>query len=532
MKNFKALIAMIVAMMVMVLPMGALAAQTDAAVIQIANPIITMDGQEIANLDGLALQLASMTDERTATLIVDLFAANQNAASAMLQIDNTGENVVGLLGGMSSAYMVNSYELGEKLAADMMAGLDEETSIMVNSMVGLVNKLETWTLPAELAAVIENHAADITVGTPYTGTNAQGTTLNYTQFSGDLTSGIIDLLRAVEADSLINEALTIIDPYASLAGMADSFQQAGLAFTVEGAVGFDDYGYAADIDVRLNIFENNTASVTLVVDMAYDMSSNLAFAMNISALDNTGAAMVTFTSNVTTAPGSFMASANMKSVDGESMNLIANGMANDAMASFNMNLDATDYYGDTTTANLYANATPTDNGMTFNANLNANDGYDNYRTSLNGSYEINGSATAFTATLTEADSYSTSTMELSFGGDYYTGAYNFKLGVKDDYDDMYIAGAIAPYAELPAGMNSSNQVSLEFYDGYNVVGITCDINTLASTVDTDSFYINPVAAINLLTMDDAQMAAAQAEVEAVLQSVIEAISAAYPELGM
>jgi len=55
-----------------------------------------------------------------------------------------------------------------------------------------------------------------------------------------------------------------------------------------------------------------------------------------------------------------------------------------------------------------------------------------------------------------------------------------------------------------------------------------DVHLLTADVDTDSFYISPAAAINIMTMDDAQYNTAMSELEAIFNQLGTMIMETYP----
>jgi len=78
------------------------------------------------------------------------------------------------------------------------------------------------------------------------------------------------------------------------------------------------------------------------------------------------------------------------------------------------------------------------------------------------------------------------------------------------------------------GAYYSGKLGLLINDGYNQMEANADVHLLTADVDTDSFYISPAAAINIMTMDDAQYNTAMSELEAIFNQLGTMIMETYP----
>lgn len=584
MKKFPAIIALVMTLVMLAIPMGAMAETTTANVIQIANPTLSVD-DDSRSMPGLALQLAmcESADASLVQLIADVLVNNQNANSAMLQIDSLG-NIVGLLGGMSNAYTVNMNE-----ASTVAEGAYAHLATQVEE---IFYSLESWTLPDEIMTIIQTHAANFTITDKGVSTNANGVEMQYVGIQGDITDMIIDIMRAIENDETIMTLIQTLDPYTtSLELVEGSGIGNGNGFRVDATVGTDAYGMVIDCTADMVIYTDNVDTATIRIDLDSDASDAVNTVCNFAAsmLDPEGAVM--FDSSVvmnTNANGWVLNST--ANVDDEVVTMNAVYNTTDTIDTFTLNaIESEDdqititytnektgetsgkinaefravEYGDESSATFNATYALTDTGITVNGKVVFSDPYAgetvislndltidaaagilnfDFSTSdpyagetsavLNGSYTATDSGMIINGALTLTDSYGDVTAlkldELSYNS--LTGDFLFSVSYEDVYTDPSNFTVSLTSCEPAEGANYSGLLAISMFDGYSTFGVTADIHTLTVPVDTANFYVDPITAINVLSMTGDQMAAAEAEFGAIMEDLVNTIVGAYPSI--
>lgn len=503
-------------MALVMLATSALAEPTAAQIIRLSNPTVTMDGITVSGLDDLALQLAlcESADRSVMQLIFDLFIGGENASSAMLQLEDT--TAVMLLGGMSSAYSV-SYDDLEALMGSGSAFAD------------ILSMAETWTLPDDLVSVLETHSGDLLVNNPEVITNSDGVVMQSYYFTGDITDCIIDVMRLIENDEFIGALLNALEPDASLEGLADELAESGLGFGLSGTYSHDNFGYITELDLTVSIYENGEliGSVDGVYNINIDENdvSNISYDCCFVQKDAQGNPIADTSFIMTMTENSFTLNGAENYKNGETANF--NFVWVDSDNILICTAETVDAYGDESTFSLVGQLTETANGWSLNTTLTSEESGDAMSIVLRADYSANGGAESLTVSMNVSDTYSTASIEIELGCDIYDGVYYGTLTMNDGYDESSIALRIDP-VETAAGADYSGVISLTVNDGVDDILMTADLTVLSTTVDTDNFYVDPASAVDLLTISDVQTDTANAELEAIMNSILLRLEEAYP----
>lgn len=515
MKKLCSLLAAFMALVMLAAP--ALAEPTAAQVIRLSNPTITVDGVTVSGLEDLALQLAlcESGDRSVMQLIFDLFIGGENASSAMLQLDDTA--AVALLGGMSSAYRVY---------------FEDVAALMESGSADMLALAENWTLPADIAAVMEAHSGDFLVDEPEVITNSDGVVMQYYYFTGDMTGCIVDIMRLIENDELIGAVLSALDPEASLEGLADELAESGLAFGLSGTYGHDNFGYVTEMDLTITIYEND--EFMGLVEGVYAVSidendvSNINYDCRIVQKDAADRVMMDATVDMAATANSFTASYTELTPSLEiTSDLVWN--SSNGLDSFSCTAEITDDYGYDSAFSIVGTLMDTADGWTLNANVSSEEDGETSRISLRADYSASVEAESLDASMKVADAYSAASIELNLSRNPYEGVYYGTLSVNDGYDDVSIGLLIEP-TETAAGADYSGVISLLLNDGVSDIRLNVDVTLLTATVDTDKFYVDPSSAVDVLTISPAQADAASAELETIVNSILSRLEEAYPSI--
>jgi hypothetical protein len=112
-----------------------------------------------------------------------------------------------------------------------------------------------------------------------------------------------------------------------------------------------------------------------------------------------------------------------------------------------------------------------------------------------------------------------------------TGEARVELTYKDEYDDAMAYLFYLP-DDVPAeGAIESGVFELGGDDGYEEFRLTCAVRTLETAIDTDEFYIDPEAAVDIPGMSDVEEQAALSELEKVLYDTLARLEDAVPGLS-
>lgn len=514
MKKLCSFLAALMALVMIASP--ALAEPTAAQVIRLSNPSVTVDGMTISGLDDLALQLAvcESADSSVMQLILDLFIGGENASSAMLQFDDTA--AVALVGGMSNAY---------GLYFDDLAALLESSADMLYLA-------ENWTLPEQIESTVEAHAGDFSVSEPEVSANSDGVTMQYYTVSGDMTSLIVDVLRLVENDEFVGALLTAFDSEGAFDGVADELAASGLTFMLNFRCGQDNFGYNTDIDLTIDIYADGAfiSSVEYACKLTVDQNDPSSLSYEISAYQkqSDGTTIAFYVIDMTTTESSLAMNCSAYDYSGQITDFSIAYSSTNGIESFSCTYDESpDADGDKTAFSIVGSLMETADGGTLNVNVSAEEDGETSRVSLRADYADNIYTRSLNAVMTVEDAYSTESIELELASDGSIDAYSGVLRVNDGYDTVSIGLSIEP-VETASDADYSGIVTLSLSDGTTDMQLNADVTLLTATVDTDSFYVDPASAVNVLTMSDAQADAADSELASILDHIVGRLEEAYP----
>ena len=83
--QMKKYLVFVLALIVALLPAAALAEQGTASWVRLANPVVTMYGTEIANLDGLTIEGVGATTDDALLATLEILGGDSSAAKAYLE---------------------------------------------------------------------------------------------------------------------------------------------------------------------------------------------------------------------------------------------------------------------------------------------------------------------------------------------------------------------------------------------------------------------------------------------------------------
>ena len=526
MKKFPAFLALVLTLVMLVIPMSAMAEPTTATVIQIANPSLSADG-ETRSLPGLALQLAlcESSDASLFQLIADVLVNNQNATSAMLQLDSA-LNLVGIVGGMSNSYTVNLEEAASMITSEMEAVLAQ--------VEPLITSLETWTLPQTIATIINNHVNTFTITDMGVSTNANGVEMQYVNMSGDITNAIIDVMKAIETDSLILSLMEIANGYPvdSLGLVEGSGIGNGNGMRLSATIGTDANGTVMDVDADITVYSDNTDEGIIRIAADIDLTNpvQMAAALNVGLIDvysgesfgglELTASVLENGYNLTGYVGA----------DGEGFRFSSALTTSDIQDTFTLYVQEESTYT-SYPMNLSVNYNNTKNGMSgaVTANISVTEYGETMTCDLTGNYAVTDTGLTLNGKLAMNDSYGSTVFtlnDLSF--DMVNGSFNASVAYEDPYTSPMTFGLSLTPTAPAAGAVYSGKLAFTGFDGYSNIGLTCDINVLTTAVDTANFYLDPMAAINLMTMTEDQSYAAENELNTIMSNLGQLIMNTYP----
>lgn len=522
MKKISMLLSLIVALAMFIMPMGAMAEVTTAQVVQFANPVIYVDGQQMAKLDGLAAQFAYCEGSEVAQFIFDIFVGGENANSAMIQVD-PNYDVVGYVGGMSNAYTFNAMEVINMFTEAMAA----ESGLDMDQISNIIALAENWTLPTDLTNVLNNHTADFTVTELGYQTGSNGIEMYCTQITGDAMPMLIDMARVIDNDQLICAVLQLLDPSMTTLGLTDNLTYANLGMNIDATIGYDMSGEIMELNATITMTEEGeTVSVigyVLYMDMTDE--NNIVYNYNATIAEADGEIVGTIDMDmVLTATG--MTAKMVEVIDGETMTM-------DMIVDINGINDVVSIKGnvsDLSTVSIVYNGGVTQTGYGFKLDIDSNDYGTEAYIDIAGDYGITDTSAVLNLSMIASDaSGEENGLKLNLAGDAEAGVYSATLETVDTYSGSVSIGLKFTETAPAEGAYYSGILSLMINDGYNEISADTEVHLLEVDVDTDSFYISPAAAIALLTMDDAQLELAATEMDAALSAVGTAIMNTYPE---
>ena len=532
MKRTLSLLAALLILAMALVPLGGLAAPTDTLVLQLSNLVLTSDGATVS-LDSPTLQiaLAESSNGSVGQLILDLLNGNENITSAMLQADDG--SLLFKMGGMDNAYAVNLTELSTALAGDF-ADLD----------------LENWTLPQELLNLLatgwqENFQA----GDPIVAEGENGISMTYVTYTGDVCPTVRKVFQLLRDDPVVNALTAQSEGDVDFAALMDE----AIAIIDEGkitsdcsyTVGTDDSGSIIDQDSTSVITINDPESPELNQTFTLDSKMDLDF----SDPDN---GQVRYIYDVTG--------------EGVSLNYRLEG-ALSGLESGNLGLDfagkfSTDLDGESAAGEF----TFTYSDGKFALNITGDGESDVPNQSITGEFrEGHGEVHLQTSFPTDPASSQTNLEALDFvydkvesdDGMRYEASFRYADdGSEEDFSlrawmEKRMDGSVEIALSMEDAVNPEENglLSLAYVPGETAEGdlfdgalvltasdetgpttISVDVRGFTTLFDTDSLYIDPATAVDVLTMTDEDMQLMGQQLSGAVVSVMQKLSQAYPML--
>ena len=532
MKRTLSLLAALLILAMALVPLGGLAAPTDTLVLQLSNLVLTSDGATVS-LDSPTLQiaLAESSDGSVGQLILDLLNGNENITSAMLQADDG--SLLFKMGGMDNAYAVNLTELSTALAGDF-ADLD----------------LENWTLPQELLNLLatgwqENFQA----GDPIVAEGENGISMTYVTYTGDVCPTVRKVFQLLRDDPVVNALTAQSEGDVDFAALMDE----AIAIIDEGkitsdcsyTVGTDDSGSIIDQDSTSVITINDPESPELNQTFTLDSKMDLDF----SDPDN---GQVRYIYDVTG--------------EGVSLNYRLEG-ALSGLESGNLGLDfagkfSTDLDGESAAGEF----TFTYSDGKFALNITGDGESDVPNQSITGEFrEGHGEVHLQTSFPTDPASSQTNLEALDFvydkvesdDGMRYEASFRYADdGSEEDFSlrawmEKRMDGSVEIALSMEDAVNPEENMLLslayvpgetaegDLFDGALVLTasdetgpttISVDVRGFTTLFDTDSLYIDPATAVDVLTMTDDDLQLMSQQFSGAVINVMQKLSQAYPML--
>lgn len=532
MKRTLSLLAALLILAMALVPLGGLAAPTDTLVLRLSNLVLTSDGATVS-LDSPTLQiaLAESSNGSVGQLILDLLNGNENITSAMLQADDG--SLLFKMGGMDNAYAVNLTELSTALAGDF-ADLD----------------LENWTLPQELLNLLatgwqENFQA----GDPIVAEGENGISMTYVTYTGDVCPTVRKVFQLLRDDPVVNALTAQSEGDVDFAALMDE----AIAIIDEGkitsdcsyTVGTDDSGSIIDQDSTSVITINDPESPELNQTFTLDSKMDLDF----SDPDN---GQVRYIYDVTG--------------EGVSLNYRLEG-ALSGLESGNLGLDfAGKFSTDLDDESAAGEFTFTYSDGKFALNITGDGENDVPNQSITGEFrEGHGEVHLQTAFPTDPASSQTNLEVLDFAYDKiesddgmrYEASFRYADdGSEEDFSlrawmEKRMDGSVEIALSMEDAVNPEENMLLslayvpgetaegDLFDGALVLTasdetgpttISVDVRGFTTLFDTDSLYIDPATAVDVLTMTDEDMQLMGQQLSGAVVSVMQKLSQAYPML--
>ena len=532
MKRTLSLLAALLILAMALVPLGGLAAPTDTLVLQLSNLALTSDGATVS-LDSPTLQiaLAESSDGSVGQLILDLLNGNENITSAMLQADE--ESLVFKMGGMDNAYAVNLTELSTALAGDF-ADLD----------------LENWTLPQELLNLLDaGWQEDFQAGDPMVVEGENGISMTYVTYTGDVYPTVRKMFQLLRDDPVINamdiqteddvDFTTLMDQCIAL------IDEGKITSDCSYTVGTDDSGSIIDQDATGVITFNDPESPELNQTITVNTSQDLDFSDPDNGqmryiLDATG--------------------------EGVSLNYRLEGILS-GLESGNLGLDfAGKFSADLDGESSAGEFTFTYSDGKFALNITGDGESDVPNQSITGEFrEGHGEVHLQTAFPTDPASSQTNLEALDFVYDKVESDDGVRYEASFRYADDGSGEDFSLRAWMEKRMDGSVEIALSMEDAVNpeengllslayVPGetaegdlfggtlvltasdevssaiISADVRGFTTLFDTDSLYIDPATAVDVLTMTDEDMQLMGQQLSGAVVSVMQKLADAYPML--
>ena len=532
MKRTLSLLAALLVLAMALVPLGGLAAPTDTLVLQLSNLVLTSDGATVS-LDSPTLQiaLAESSDGSVGQLILDLLNGNENITSAMLQADDG--SLLFKMGGMDNAYAVNLTELSTALAGDF-ADLD----------------LENWTLPQELLnLLLTGWQENFQAGDPIVAEGENGISMTYVTYTGDVCPTVRKVFQLLRDDPVVNALTAQSEGDVDFAALMDE----AIAIIDEGkitsdcsyTVGTDDSGSIIDQDSTSVITINDPESPELNQTFTLDSKMDLDF----SDPDN---GQVRYIYDVTG--------------EGVSLNYRLEG-ALSGLESGNLGLDfAGKFSTDLDDESAAGEFTFTYSDGKFALNITGDGENDVPNQSITGEFrEGHGEVHLQTSFPTDPASSQTNLEALDFvydkvesdDGVRYEASFRYADdGSEEDFSlrawmEKRMDGSVEIALSMEDAVNPEENglLSLAYVPGETAEGdlfdgalvltasdetgpttISVDVRGFTTLFDTDSLYIDPATAVDVLTMTDEDMQLMGQQLSGAVVSVMQKLSQAYPML--
>ena len=532
MKRTLSLLAALLILAMALVPLGGLAAPTDTLVLQLSNLVLTSDGATVS-LDSPTLQiaLAESSDGSVGQLILDLLNGNENITSAMLQADDG--SLLFKMGGMDNAYAVNLTELSTALAGDF-ADLD----------------LENWTLPQELLnLLLTGWQENFQAGDPIVAEGENGISMTYVTYTGDVCPTVRKVFQLLRDDPVVNALTAQSEGDVDFAALMDE----AIAIIDEGkitsdcsyTVGTDDSGSIIDQDSTSVITINDPESPELNQTFTLDSKMDLDF----SDPDN---GQVRYIYDVTG--------------EGVSLNYRLEG-ALSGLESGNLGLDfAGKFSTDLDDESAAGEFTFTYSDGKFALNITGDGENDVPNQSITGEFrEGHGEVHLQTSFPTDPASSQTNLEALDFvydkvesdDGVRYEASFRYADdGSEEDFSlrawmEKRMDGSVEIALSMEDAVNPEENglLSLAYVPGETAEGdlfdgalvltasdetgpttISVDVRGFTTLFDTDSLYIDPATAVDVLTMTDEDMQLMGQQLSGAVVSVMQKLSQAYPML--
>ncbi len=532
MKRTLSLLAALLILAMALVPLGGLAAPTDTLVLRLSNLVLTSDGATVS-LDSPTLQiaLAESSDGSVGQLILDLLNGNENITSAMLQADDG--SLLFKMGGMDNAYAVNLTELSTALAGDF-ADLD----------------LENWTLPQELLnLLLTGWQENFQAGDPIVAEGENGISMTYVTYTGDVCPTVRKVFQLLRDDPVVNALTAQSEGDVDFAALMDE----AIAIIDEGkitsdcsyTVGTDDSGSIIDQDSTSVITINDPESPELNQTFTLDSKMDLDF----SDPDN---GQVRYIYDVTG--------------EGVSLNYRLEG-ALSGLESGNLGLDfAGKFSTDLDDESAAGEFTFTYSDGKFALNITGDGENDVPNQSITGEFrEGHGEVHLQTSFPTDPASSQTNLEALDFvydkvesdDGVRYEASFRYADdGSEEDFSlrawmEKRMDGSVEIALSMEDAVNPEENglLSLAYVPGETAEGdlfdgalvltasdetgpttISVDVRGFTTLFDTDSLYIDPATAVDVLTMTDEDMQLMGQQLSGAVVSVMQKLADAYPML--
>ena len=532
MKRTLSLLAALLILAMALVPLGGLAAPTDTLVLQLSNLVLTSDGATVS-LDSPTLQiaLAESSDGSVGQLILDLLNGNENITSAMLQADDG--SLLFKMGGMDNAYAVNLTELSTALAGDF-ADLD----------------LENWTLPQELLNLLATGwQEDFQAGDPIVAEGENGISMTYVTYTGDVYPTVRKMFQLLRDDPVINAMAIQAEDDVDFTTLMDQcialIDEGKITSDCSITVGADDSGSIIDQDGTCVFTINDPESPELNQTFTLDSKMDLDF----SDPDN---GQVRYIYDVTG--------------EGVSLNYRLEG-ALSGLESGNLGLDfagkfSTDLDGESAAGEF----TFTYSDGKFALNITGDGESDVPNQSITGEFrEGHGEVHLQTAFPTDPASSQTNLETLDFAYDKiesddavrYEASFRYADdGSEEDFSlrawmEKRMDGSVEIALSMEDAVNPEENglLSLAYVPGETAEGdlfdgalvltasdetgpttISVDVRGFTTLFDTDSLYIDPATAVDVLTMTDDDLQLMSQQFSGAVVSVMQKLADAYPML--